>query len=113
MWNDERSGPKAIPARAFESGGGSHLYVSGREMENTKFLFQQTNVVSSFVMTITNETFEAFLRCPTKCFLQAEGAPTSRNLYAEWVREEAEAYRLEGAKHLSTRLSPVASINGL
>jgi predicted RecB family nuclease len=63
-------------------------------------------------MTITNETFEAFLRCPTKCFLQAQGASTSGNAYADWVRGETEAYRLEGAKHLSTRLSPVASING-
>ena len=64
-------------------------------------------------MTITNEIFEAFLRCPTKCFLQAEGAIPTGNVYAEWVQGEVESYRVEGAKHLTKRLSAIESTNGL
>ncbi len=58
-------------------------------------------------MTITNELFEAFLRCPTKCFLRAEGAFPSGNVYAEWVRREAELYRVGAARNLMARLSPL------
>ena len=62
---------------------------------------------------ITNEIFEAFLRCPTKCFLQREGMPPSGNVYAEWVRGEMQSYRVEGAKYLMKRLSPIGPIDGL
>ena len=58
-------------------------------------------------MTITNELFEAFLRCPTKCFLRAEGAFPSGNVYAEWVRREADLYRVGAARNLMARLSPL------
>jgi hypothetical protein len=44
-------------------------------------------------MTITPSLFEAFLKCPTKCWLRATGEPPSGNTYAEWVEAQNESYR--------------------
>src|SRR6266478_1413212 len=52
----------------------------------------------SFVMTISADVFEAFLKCSTKCWLRAAGEPTSGNAYAEWVRSQNESYRDDAAK---------------
>src|SRR5258706_12561604 len=51
-------------------------------------------------MTITPFLFEAFLKCPTKCWLRFTGEPTAGNTYAEWVRAEQETYRADAAKGL-------------
>src|SRR5437867_6001761 len=64
-------------------------------------------------MTITNALFEAFLRCPTKCFLRAEGALPSGNVFADWIKEEVESYRVEAATRLTRRLTPIAPLSGL
>ena len=64
-------------------------------------------------MTITNDLFEAFLRCPTKCFLRAEGALPSGNVFADWLKGEVESYRLETTTRFTKRLSPVVPFSGL
>jgi len=51
-------------------------------------------------MAITPHLFEAFLKCPTRCWLRATGEPPSGNTYAEWVQTENESYRIEAAKRL-------------
>ena len=44
-------------------------------------------------MIITTKIFEAFLKCPTKCWLRAAGEPPTGNTYAEWVEAQAESCR--------------------
>jgi len=51
-------------------------------------------------MTITPFLFEAFLKCPTKCWLRFTGEQTAGNAYAEWVETEQESYRTDAAKRL-------------
>src|SRR5712692_1663091 len=51
-------------------------------------------------MTITPSLFEAFLKCPTKCWLRFTGEPRTSNTYAEWVQSEHESYRADAAKRL-------------
>src|SRR5438132_10667077 len=51
-------------------------------------------------MTITPSVFEAFLKCPTKCWLRFTGESPTGNTYAEWVQAEQESYRADAAKQL-------------
>ena len=51
-------------------------------------------------MTITPHLFEAFLKCPTKCWLRFTGEPPTGNTYADWVQTEQESYRADAAKRL-------------
>ncbi|MBA4149202.1 MAG: IS66 family transposase [Verrucomicrobia bacterium] len=43
-------------------------------------------------MKITPILFEAFLKCPTKCWLKYSGEPASGNSYSEWLQAENESY---------------------
>src|ERR1700677_2221617 len=43
-------------------------------------------------MKITSELFQAFLKCPTKCWLRATGESGSGNAYAEWVKSQTASY---------------------
>jgi predicted RecB family nuclease len=52
-------------------------------------------------MNITSAIFEAYLKCPTKCFLRAHGEAGTGNLYADWVRTETESYKNTGLVRLS------------
>lgn len=47
-------------------------------------------------MNITSTVFEAYLKCPTKCFLRAHGERGEGNAYADWVESEYEAYLKQG-----------------
>lgn len=47
-----------------------------------------------------NHLFEAFLKCPTKCWLLSRGEASSGNEYPEWVKAQDEAYRTEGLRRL-------------
>jgi predicted RecB family nuclease len=58
-------------------------------------------------MTITNQLVEAFLQCPTKCYLRAHGEPPTGNTYADWAREQAATYRRAVVTRLRERLSPL------
>jgi hypothetical protein len=51
-------------------------------------------------MKITSPLFEAFLKCPTKCYLRSLGETGSGNEYADWVRAQAESYEREAGQRL-------------
>ena len=37
-------------------------------------------------MKITPDVFEAYLKCPTKCWLRSTGEPSAGATYPEWVK---------------------------
>lgn len=39
-------------------------------------------------MNITTDVFDAYLKCPTKCWLRANGEASGDNLYAQWVKTQ-------------------------
>jgi predicted RecB family nuclease len=51
-------------------------------------------------MNVTSALFEAFLKCPTKCYLRSTGQAGGENAYAEWVRAQNDAYRSKTAKRV-------------
>ena len=51
-------------------------------------------------MKTTPYLFEAYLKCPTKCWLRSVGEASAGNDYAEWVKTETESYRSDGIKRL-------------
>src|SRR5215470_6245060 len=51
-------------------------------------------------MKITGELFEAFLKCPRKCWLRANGEPLGDNRYAEWVKTQNQSYCVSGIERL-------------
>lgn len=55
-------------------------------------------------MKITPNIFEAHLKCPMQCWLQAASEHASRNTYAEWVQTQTESYRVAEAKRLLTQI---------
>jgi hypothetical protein len=44
---------------------------------------------------IFSHLFEAYLECPTKCWLRAQNEPATGNIYADWARAQIERYRNE------------------
>jgi len=55
-------------------------------------------------MKITSPLFEAFLKCPTKCWLRAIGEPPSGNTYAEWIETQNESYLAREVERLLAML---------
>ncbi len=51
-------------------------------------------------MVINPHLFEAFLKCPTKCWLRSQGEPGEGNDYAAWMQSQNETYRSEGIRRL-------------
>ncbi len=43
-------------------------------------------------MIVSTQLFEAYLECPTKCWLRSRGEPAAGNTYAEWARVQNAAY---------------------
>jgi len=64
-------------------------------------------------MNITSDIFGAYLKCPTKCFLRAHGESGSGNEYADWVRTESEAYRVEGLRRMTAEIPPGDCVTGV
>jgi hypothetical protein len=58
---------------------------------------------SSVDMAITTDLVEAFLKCPTKCFLRARAEVATGNAYADWVRA---VFRSEGITRLVAGVEP-------
>lgn len=56
-------------------------------------------------MQITSALFDAYLKCPTKCFLLAQGEPGTGNAYAEWVQARDDAYRSDGIMRLKEHVT--------
>ncbi|MBI4660453.1 MAG: hypothetical protein HY735_16575, partial [Verrucomicrobia bacterium] len=51
-------------------------------------------------MKIASSLFEAFLKCPTKCYLRSVGETGSGNEYAAWVRAQDESYERDEVQRL-------------
>ena len=61
-------------------------------------------------MKLTSALFEAYLKCPTKCYLRSSGQTGSGNAYAEWVREQNDAYRNDGVQRLMAATESAAAV---
>ncbi|HEY6373656.1 MAG TPA: Dna2/Cas4 domain-containing protein [Candidatus Sulfotelmatobacter sp.] len=57
-------------------------------------------------MAITRDLVEAFLKCPTKCFLRARAEVATGNAYADWFRTKSEIFRSEGITRLVAGIAP-------
>ena len=55
---------------------------------------------------------EAFLKCPTKCFLRSRDEVGTGNAYADWLRTRSEFFRTEGLKHLAATVTPNKCVTG-
>ena len=51
-------------------------------------------------MPITTDLIEAYLKCPTKCFLLSHGEVGTGNAYADWARTKSTSFRREGIGRL-------------
>ena len=51
-------------------------------------------------MAITSQIFEAYLKCPSKCWFRFLGEEGAGNIYSDWVRMQNEAYRTHGIEIL-------------
>jgi len=47
-------------------------------------------------MVISDTIFEAFLECPTKCWLQYNQKPGDDNVYTNFVKKQGNEYRSFG-----------------
>jgi predicted RecB family nuclease len=54
------------------------------------------------VPSVTSRLFEAYLACPTKCYLQSIGEVAADNDFAIWNEIRSETYRCEGVQRLTT-----------
>ena len=54
------------------------------------------------VQSVTSRLFEAYLACPTKCYLQSIGEVAADNDFAIWNEMRSETYRCEGVQRLTT-----------
>src|SRR5882762_10456330 len=54
--------------------------------------------IGSLQMIISSQIFEAYLECPTKCWLRSRAEPITGNFYAEWARLQNETYLEYGLK---------------
>jgi predicted RecB family nuclease len=50
---------------------------------------------------VTAQLFEAYLACPTKCFLRSTGELATGNAFATWNDTRNECYRLDGTRGLT------------
>src|SRR6516225_7013530 len=55
-------------------------------------------------MKITSDVFEAYLKCPTKCWLRATGETSAGNTYSEWVKAQNDSRALESGLHALERV---------
>jgi hypothetical protein len=56
--------------------------------------------VASLKMKITPDVFEAYLKCPTKCWLRATNEPSAGNTYPEWEKARNDSYRVSETRRL-------------
>src|SRR5882724_7903510 len=53
-------------------------------------------------MNITADLFEAYLKCPTKCFLRSRHEAEVENAYTDWVWTQTDSYRNNQIQELKT-----------
>lgn len=63
-------------------------------------------------MPITSHLFEAYLKCPTKCFLRSLGETSTGNECADFDRAQQASYQTEGIKRLTQTLATNACVAG-
>jgi predicted RecB family nuclease len=63
-------------------------------------------------MAVTTDLVEAFLKCPTKCFLRACAEVGPGSAYADCVRTENDVFRSEGVKRLVEGVAPDKCVTG-
>ena len=51
-------------------------------------------------MKINPDVFEAYLKCPTKCWLRSTGEISAGNTYSEWVKAQNDSYRVNETQRL-------------
>jgi hypothetical protein len=51
-------------------------------------------------MRITSTLFDAYLKCPMKCWLRSAADYATGNPYAQWVHSQHECYRATGIQRL-------------
>ena len=51
-------------------------------------------------MRITSPLFDAFLNCPTKCYLRSLGEVESGNAYVTWAQNQTQSYRAAEVERL-------------
>jgi predicted RecB family nuclease len=61
---------------------------------------------------ITTHLFEAYLNCPTKCFLRSLGETGTGNSYAEWTSAQNHLYRRQCTRELSSGYANDECITG-
>jgi len=49
--------------------------------------------------------FDAYLKCPTKCFLRSHAETETGNVFADWLRSQNDSYRKNGVKRLMDAVS--------
>lgn len=54
---------------------------------------------------VTSRLFEAYLACPTKCFLRSAGEAATGNEFANWIHKRGASYIRESTKKLTAGLS--------
>jgi predicted RecB family nuclease len=64
-------------------------------------------------MRITTELFEAYLKCPPKCFLRSLGETGAPGSYERWVQSENESYREAQTRHLAGEMEADEWTTGL
>lgn len=57
-------------------------------------------------MRVTQESFEAFLKCPTKSLLSSNGTHGIESEFGEWQRRTQERYNEAASEHLRSSLRP-------
>jgi predicted RecB family nuclease len=63
-------------------------------------------------MTVTSRLFEAYLKCPIKCFLWSRGETGTTNTYADWAQAQNISYRSEGIRRLKDGVASNECITG-
>jgi hypothetical protein len=56
-------------------------------------------------MKITSDIFDAYLKCPTKCWLRATGDLSAGNDYTKWVNEQNASYLATETERLVAELA--------
>jgi hypothetical protein len=75
--------------------------VKGPGFPRTGFQEDGLSHRASFLnMKITPNLFEAYVKCPTKCWLRATNEPSAGAPYPEWVKAQNDSYRVNGTRRL-------------
>ena len=57
-------------------------------------------------MIISAPIFEAYLKCPSKCWFLFLGKKGDTNIYSDFVRNQNNAYRTAGLERLMVKIQP-------